>query len=113
MKPLSTPWFILYGLVFVFLFFALGACAATQGPASQIDSFLKVALADNVLSKEELEQLVKLIQSLADHESSQIDWPTFLGGLAGSAVSTVLGVNLYRNKTRAKALEGVRVEAQA
>ena len=104
---------ILYGLVFVFLFFALGAGAATQGPASQIDSFLKVALADNVLSKEELEQLVKLIQSLADHESSQIDWPTFLGGLAGSAVSTVLGVNLYRNKTRAKALEGVRVKAQA
>lgn len=113
MKPLSTPWFILYGLVFVLLFFALGACAATQGPASQIDSFLKVALADNVLSKEELEQLVKLIQSLADHESSQIDWPTFLTGLAGTAVSSVLGVNVYRNRTRARALECVQMAKEA
>lgn len=108
----SIPYLILYGIVAALLLFALGACSGPgQGPAAQVQAFLDVALADHVLSGDELKQLVALIDKLADAEPSQIDWPTFLGGLAGTAVSSVLGVNLYRNKTRARALESVQASA--
>ena len=110
---ISIPWFVLYGIVFALLCFACAACASTMGPAEQLESFLEVALKDRVLSKEELETLVSMIHNLAQHESSQIDWPTFLTGLAGTAVSSVLGVNVYRNRTRARALELCRVSLSA
>lgn len=106
------PYIVLYAIVFALLCFALGACSGPgQGPAAQVQAFLDVALADHVLSGDELKQLVALIDKLADAESSQIDWPTFLGGLAGTAVSSVLGVNLYRNKTRARVLAKVNPSA--
>lgn len=111
MKKL-IPTIVLFGIVAALLLFALGACSGPgQGPAAQVQAFLDVALADHVLSGDELKQLVALIDKLADAETSQINWPEFVGGLAGTAVSSVLGVNLWRNKTRAKALEAAQASA--
>lgn len=94
-------WFPLYLLAVVSIVLLFVGCAGPgAGAAEQVRTFMDAAMADGVLDPTETERLISLLDMLVERESQSIQLDEMLLGLAGTAASTFLGVNIFRNKTR-------------
>jgi hypothetical protein len=85
----------LLGLLF------LAGCATPPGPVQELVSVWNEAIRDGVISAEEAER-IRASMAKVQEEAGRIDWPGTLGTIAGAAVTSFLGVNLYRNKREEK-----------
>jgi hypothetical protein len=79
---------ILFGLLIL-------VCAAcVSHPSDRLVEIWNQITADGIITKEE-------VQMFADElakRNNATDWPTLIGGIAGSVITSFLGINFYRNK---------------
>jgi hypothetical protein len=78
---------ILFGLLLV-------CVACVSHPSDRLVELWNQISADGVFTKEELQQFGAELAK----RNNTTDWPTVLGGIAGSVITSFLGINFYRNK---------------
>lgn len=101
MKYLSSA-LALCALVLLIVAIAVSpSCASDPAKADTIVAKWNEIVADTVITPEEAAEFAAVMREQMG-ETSEINWPATIAGVAGSVLTSFLGVNAYRNSRERK-----------